>query len=60
MMYFIYKLQNQRKAAGRQVLQCTACAADLAKGMDYRITKSRNFIRMSRRIKTKSKTIGRY
>ena len=39
---------------------CSECASKVEKGMDYRITKSRNFIRMSRRIKTKSKTIGRY
>ena len=37
---------------------CSECALKVEKGMDYRITKSRNFIRMSRRIKTKAKTIG--
>merc|ERR1719195_1442443 len=49
---------KERKASERQSFQCTDCAADLAKGMDYRIVKSRNFIRMSRRIRTKSKTIA--
>ena len=38
--------------------QCSECAAHLARGMDYRIVKSRNFIRMSRRIQTKSRTLG--
>ena len=42
-----------------QDFQCSECAAYLARGMDYRIVKSRNFIRMSRRIQTKSRTLGK-
>ena len=42
-----------------QDFQCSECAAHLARGMDYRIVKSRNFIRMSRRIQTKSRTLGK-
>ena len=39
-------------------ITCTECASSLTKGMDYRIARSRNFIRMARRIENKLKLIG--
>ena len=42
----------------RQDIECKECAGSLSKGMDYRIARSRNFIRMARRIESKLKIIG--
>ena len=34
-------------------ITCTECANSLTRGMDYRIARSRNFIRMAKRIEKK-------
>ena len=44
----------------RADIDCTDCAQYLSKGMDYRIKKSRNFIRQAKRIEAKVKLLCAY
>ena len=41
-------------------IDCTDCVQYLSKGMDYRIKKSRNFIRQAKRIEAKVKLLCAY
>ena len=41
----------------RADIDCTDCVQYLSKGMDYRIKKSRNFIRQAKRIEAKVKLL---
>ena len=50
--------RSVRELGSAQSIPCTECASDLKIGMVYRTVKSRNFIRMSKRIILKSLTIG--
>ena len=44
----------------RADIDCTDCVQYLSKGMDYRIKKSRNFIRQAKRIEAKVKLLCAY
>ena len=44
----------------RADIDCTDCAKYLSQGMDYRIKKSRNFIRQAKRIEAKVKLLCAY
>ena len=43
---------------GRADIPCTDCATYISRGMDYRIAKSRNFIRQAKRIEAKARQIS--
>ena len=45
---------------GRADISCKECATYLSKGMDYRIAKSRNFIRQAKRIEKKVQLLCKY